>query len=115
MSYCTSGRWDGEKAKRLQSATVALVVLAVVGMILLAGCAPQRAVDHALDNAANSRAIASDTSYTEAQRQAGEVNMVSWEVQVFLLTGDHPSPEVIQQLTPEQLAELGIAPVTSQQ
>ncbi|MCA8923987.1 MAG: hypothetical protein KDD82_19410 [Planctomycetes bacterium] len=113
MSFSTSGRFQVEAAHCLQRLVYALVALAMIGFAcaFLSGCASTgRALEHAEANAAYSAAHADDTSLPSQARAIGEVNRISWQVQVYLLGGEKPDPDVIALLPEDFRREIGLLP-----
>lgn len=112
MSFSTSGRFQVEAASCLQRIVYALVALAAVGLVCaqLVGCANVgRALEHAEANAAYSTAHASDSSLPSEARAIGQVNRISWQVQVYLLGGPRPDADVLALLPEEFRREIGLA------
>lgn len=117
MSYSASGRWSPRVARGLEvvvyAVLTAAIALAVAGAcgVLVAGCAnTQRALEHAKDNVALSEGHATDprNELTPDAERIGLVNRVSWQIQVFLLGGPRPDPDVIDLIPEETRRELGL-------
>lgn len=112
-----SGRWDRNRgvidcARWLAGVVVTIVVAftaAAAFGLMFGGCAnTERALEHAKDNAALSQGHAQDVSLPVEAQAIGAVNRVSWQVQVYLLGGPKPDPDVIDMLPEETRAELGL-------
>lgn len=111
MSFSTTGRWQVEVASCLQRFTVGLILLALVGMLcgLLSGCASTDAARHRARAAvAFNLAHARDHRLPPIARAIAAANWNGWTIQDFLLGGPRPPQEVIDQLSPEVRAELGL-------
>lgn len=111
MSYSTSGRLTNRGLEnRLQSATLTAIILAVVILLLCGtGCAKtDLALRRARANVALNRAQAMDSNLAPLTRAIGAVNAKGWAVQAYLLGGDRLTPELIDSMSPEERAELGL-------